>query len=128
MDAGSKGALPPTSVPLQDLLKDAGLWALVTLGLCFPIILLRTEQDLTNRIVLDPQPWLVAGIVFAVFAGRLLWRLAKHPQRKRILPFAAARLLARSSLAAQGGARGADRLSGGGPARRRTLGRDQVGR
>lgn len=88
MDAGSKGALPPTSVPLQDLLKDAGLWALVTLGLCFPIILLRTEQDLSNRIVLDPQPWLVAGIVLAVFAGRLLWRLAKHPQRKRMLPFA----------------------------------------
>src|SRR5690348_12896037 len=88
MQAGSKGALPPDSAPLVDLLKSAGLWALVTFGLCFPIILFRTEQDLSNRLVLSPQPWLVAGIVVAVFAARLLWGLAKHPQRQKVLVFA----------------------------------------
>jgi branched-chain amino acid transport system permease protein len=92
MDAGSKGALPPDTVLLTDLLKSAGQWALVTFGLCFPIILFRTEQDLSNRLVLNAQPWLVAGIVAAVFAGRLLWGLAKHPQRQRMLSFAPLRL------------------------------------
>ncbi len=69
------------------MLRDAGLWALVALGLCFPIVLYRTEQDFSNRIVLHARPWLVAGIVLAVFAGRLLWRLAKHPQRAKSLNF-----------------------------------------
>ncbi len=87
MGAGSKGALPPQAVSMRELIKDAGTWALVTLGLSFPIIAFRTEQDFSNRLVLDPRPWLVVGIVLAVFAGRLLWRLARHPQRARFLPF-----------------------------------------
>jgi branched-chain amino acid transport system permease protein len=91
MGAGGKGALPPLvgsmAVSMRDMLRDAGLWALVALGLCFPIVLYRTEQDFSNRIVLELRPWLVAGIVLAVFAGRLLWRLAKHPQRAKSLNF-----------------------------------------
>jgi branched-chain amino acid transport system permease protein len=87
MGAGSKGALPPQAVATAELVKDALIWALVALGLSFPLIAFRTEQDVSNRIVLEPRPWLVVGVVLAVFAGRLLWRLAKHPQRARMLPF-----------------------------------------
>jgi branched-chain amino acid transport system permease protein len=87
MGAGSKGALPPQADSMWGLVCDAGIWALVTLGLSFPIIALRTEQDFSNRLALDPRPWLVAGLVLAVFAARLLWRLARHPQRARVLPF-----------------------------------------
>ncbi len=87
MGAGSKGALPPQAASMREMLRDAGLWALVALALCFPIVLYRTEQDFSNRIVLQARPWLVAAIVLMVFAGRLLWRLAKHPQRAKSLNF-----------------------------------------
>jgi branched-chain amino acid transport system permease protein len=87
MGDGSKGALPPQAVSMRELVKDAGIWALVTLGLSFPVILFRTERDLSNRLILEPRPALVIAIVLAVFAGRLLWRLARHPQRAKTLPF-----------------------------------------
>lgn len=87
MGAGSKGALPPQALSMRELVKDAGVWALVALGLCFPIILWRTERDLSNRLVLEARPWLVAALVAAVFFGRLLWRLAKHPQRPKAFNF-----------------------------------------
>ncbi len=87
MGAGSKGALPPQAVSTREILKDAGLWALVTLGLSFPIILFRTERDFSNRIILELRPWLVAALVLAVFVGRLLWRLARHPRYAKQLPF-----------------------------------------
>ena len=75
MSAGGQGGLPPATVPIRELIKDAGIWALVTLGLCFPLIAFRTEQNFSHQPVLDARPWLVAFFVFAVFAGRLLWRL-----------------------------------------------------
>jgi branched-chain amino acid transport system permease protein len=87
MGDGSKGALPPQAVSMRELVKDAGIWALVTLGLSFPVILFRTERDLSNRLILEPRPALVIAIVLAVFAGRLLWRLARHPQHVKTLPF-----------------------------------------
>ncbi len=80
-------ALPLQAVSTREAAKDAGRWALVALGLCFPIILLRTEQDLSNRIVLNVRPWLTLGLVLAVFLARFLWLLAAHPQRARALPF-----------------------------------------
>ncbi len=87
MGAGSKGALPPQAVSMRELVKDAGVWALVTLGLCFPIILFRTERDYSNRLILEARPWLVAALVLSVFIGRLLWRLARHPKYAKTLPF-----------------------------------------
>ena len=87
MGAGGQGALPPQAASMRDMVKDALLWALVALGLSFPIILLRTEQDLANRIVLDARPWLTAGLVLTVFLGRLLWQMARHPQRAKTLSF-----------------------------------------
>jgi branched-chain amino acid transport system permease protein len=87
MSAGRPGALPPAAVSMRDLVKDAAVWALVTLGLCFPLIAFRTEQDFAHRIVVEARPYLVAAFVIAVFAGRLLWRLSKHPQRTRRVLF-----------------------------------------
>ncbi len=80
-------ALPPPAVPVREAARDALRWALVALGLAFPIILLRTDQDLSNRIVLNARPWLTLGLVLAVFLGRFLWLLAAHPQRAKVLPF-----------------------------------------
>jgi branched-chain amino acid transport system permease protein len=87
MGAGGKGAQAPQAVSMREVAKDAGVWALVALGLSFPIVFFRTTQDFSNRIVLDARPWLVAAIVLAVFAGRILWRLAKHPHWQKSLNF-----------------------------------------
>ncbi len=54
-------------------LRSAAFTALVTLGLAFPIIALRTEQDLMNRIVLEPRWGLVAVLCAIAFAGRFAW-------------------------------------------------------
>ncbi|MCA0320359.1 MAG: DUF3382 domain-containing protein, partial [Proteobacteria bacterium] len=53
-------------------LKDAAFAALVTAGLCFPIIALRSDQDMSNRLVLETRwSWvLIAAAV--VFVGRLV--------------------------------------------------------
>jgi branched-chain amino acid transport system permease protein len=87
MSAGSQGGLPPASHSIQAILKDAGLWALVTLGLCFPLIFFRTEQNLSLQTVLEPRPLLVLLTVAVVFVGRVLWRLYAHPKRRQRVLF-----------------------------------------
>ena len=60
-----------------DAVKDAALAALVTFGLAFPILAYRTEQDISNKLVIEPRwalAFTAAGIAFAV---RLVWRLAR---------------------------------------------------
>ena len=87
MSTGSQGGLPPASVPMRELIKDAAIWALVTLGLCFPLIAFRTDLNFSHQPVLDARPILVAIFVLTVFAGRLLWRLYSHPLRPRRVLF-----------------------------------------
>lgn len=87
MSAGSQGGLPPASHSLRAILKDAALWALVTLGLCFPLIAFLTEQSLSLQTVLEPRPLLVLFAVASVFVGRVLWRLYAHPKRPRRVLF-----------------------------------------
>lgn len=53
--------------------KDAGLLALLVIGLGIPIVLLRTEQDMSNRLVLEPRWGLLLGLAAAAFLGRLLY-------------------------------------------------------
>ena len=88
MSAGEQGELPPASVSMRELVKNAAIWALVALGLCFPLIAFRTDQGFSHQTVLEARPFLVAIFVIAVFAGRLLWRLYMHPvQRARRVLF-----------------------------------------
>ena len=52
-------------------LKDAAFTALVTFGLCFPIVALRTVQNMSNELVLESRWDLVFTICATVFIGRL---------------------------------------------------------
>ncbi|MCL4767292.1 MAG: high-affinity branched-chain amino acid ABC transporter permease LivM [Hyphomicrobiaceae bacterium] len=63
--------------------KKAAFAALVTFGLCFPIIAFRTDTDISNRLVLEPRWNLVAALVGAAFAVRFL--LAVAPVRREKL-------------------------------------------
>jgi branched-chain amino acid transport system permease protein len=65
----------PTAPPrsrLQTALGDAGFAALVTFGLSFPLLAFRTEQDMQNRLVVEPRwSWSLAAVL-AIFCARLL--------------------------------------------------------
>ena len=72
-------------------LKEAAFAALVTLGLCFPIIAYGTRQNIENVLVLDPRWDAVAWAVAIVFLGRFVIELRRQGQRRekslvRILP------------------------------------------
>ncbi len=57
---------------LSRALVDAGFAALVTFGLSFPILALRTEQDMQNRLIVEPRwSWSVIAVM-VVFCARLL--------------------------------------------------------
>ncbi len=62
-------------------LRDAGLSALVALGLFGPMVGLRTAAGPTS-LVLIPRPLLVAGIVGLVFGLRLGWLLWRGRSRR----------------------------------------------
>ena len=53
------------------MVKDAFLAALLTLGLCFPVVALHAESDNDGNLYLIPRPLLVAVICGLVFVGRL---------------------------------------------------------
>jgi branched-chain amino acid transport system permease protein len=77
-------------------LRDAGLSALVALGLFAPLIGLRTE-NVDAAMVLRPRPLAVLAAVALVFAGRLAvigWR--ERPRRAPSAGFAQARARAAS--------------------------------
>ena len=76
---------------LKAAFKEAGFAALVTLGLCIPIIAWGTRQNMDNVLVLDPRWDAVAWAVAIVFVGRFLVALRKQGQQEgkatmRILP------------------------------------------
>jgi branched-chain amino acid transport system permease protein len=71
-------------------LRDASGTGLLALGLSFPILALRTEQNMANQIVLD-QRWGLVAIAFAVaFAARLAYLLAPARGAPRAWPLVAA--------------------------------------
>ncbi len=63
---------------LGPALKEAGFAALITFGLCIPLVAWGTRQDLNNRLVLDQRWDAVAWAVAIVFVGRLLVALNKQ--------------------------------------------------
>jgi branched-chain amino acid transport system permease protein len=73
--AGSTAPATTSGYDWAGALKDAALAALVTLGLCIPLVLLRTDQNQGPNIVLTPRFGLVAAFVAAVFGGRMLYHL-----------------------------------------------------
>ena len=56
-------------------LKDASGTALLALGLSFPILALRTDQNMANQLVLDQRWGYVAVAVALAFLARLLYLL-----------------------------------------------------
>ena len=65
---------------------DASKTALLALGLCIPIVLLRTDQDISNELIIIPRVQLVAGLVTAAFIARFVWLLLAEWQRSRPAP------------------------------------------
>jgi branched-chain amino acid transport system permease protein len=68
-------ALPTQDVPhvatnYLKALKEAGFAALVTFGLCIPIVAFITRQDISNKLVLDPRWDTVIWACVIVFIGR----------------------------------------------------------
>jgi branched-chain amino acid transport system permease protein len=64
-------------------IRDAALLALLVLGLSVPIIALKTEQDMANRLVLESRWGLVAILCAIAFAGRLVFLLARGGRTTR---------------------------------------------
>ncbi|MFC5422767.1 high-affinity branched-chain amino acid ABC transporter permease LivM [Bosea eneae] len=72
-------------------LKEAAFAALITFGLCIPIIAWGTRQNLDNQLVLDPRWDAVAWAVAIVFVGRFLMALRQQTRGEgksvvRLLP------------------------------------------
>ena len=80
MSANTSAAAPAAGVDWPVALREAAFAALVTLGLCVPIVLLRTVQNMANELVLEPQPVLVAILCAVAFFGRLAltWNAARR--------------------------------------------------
>jgi branched-chain amino acid transport system permease protein len=77
--AGS--AAGPTTFPA--MLLDAAKTAALTLVLCIPVVLLRTEQDMSNRLILVTKWGLVTGLVIAAFVLRLAYLMAQDVRANR---------------------------------------------
>jgi len=69
----STAATAATSVPdrLMAAVKDAGFATIVTLGLCIPLVTLRTDADEGGRLTLIPRFGLTAVLCLLVFLARL---------------------------------------------------------
>src|SRR5665213_2698063 len=85
-DASSAAA----SERLLPALKDAGLAAVITLGLCIPVVTLRTEAGDGGKLILLPRVGLTVIMCLAVFLARLgyltVWgkeaRAARQPKTR----------------------------------------------
>jgi branched-chain amino acid transport system permease protein len=73
----------PDAFDVRRALKDAALAALITAGLAFPILALRAEPDIDNRLTLQGRwSWLFIASAI-VFVGRFLLALFDvRPRRK----------------------------------------------
>jgi branched-chain amino acid transport system permease protein len=67
-------------------LKDATGAALLAFGLSVPILSLRTEQNISNELILQPRWGYVAVAVALAFAARLLYLLAPALPRRASRP------------------------------------------
>jgi branched-chain amino acid transport system permease protein len=65
---------------LAGMAFDAAKTAALTLVLCVPIVALRTEQDMSNKLILESKWGLVAGLVAAAFFLRLVYLAWDRPR------------------------------------------------
>ncbi|MBY0297163.1 MAG: high-affinity branched-chain amino acid ABC transporter permease LivM [Methylobacterium sp.] len=84
-------AAAPAARPALDLpaiVKDALLFALVTFGLCVPVVAYRTDLSSTSALDLTPRWGLVAILCGLVFLARLAQRLilASRDARRALTP------------------------------------------
>jgi branched-chain amino acid transport system permease protein len=92
---GSTTASTTASAPavrerdMKAALKEAAFAALITFGLCIPIIAWGTRQNIENVLVLDPRWDAVAWAVAIVFVGRFLMALRQQgaADRKSLVRF-----------------------------------------
>jgi branched-chain amino acid transport system permease protein len=66
---------------LAGAIRSAGLYALIALGLCFPIIAYRTEQSSSNELIVTSQWWragLICLIAFGVRFAQLAYRASRE--------------------------------------------------
>ncbi len=89
---------PDTAAPkanrFETALKDAAKTALLAFGLCVPIIALRTEQDMENRLVLSQRWGLVAILTGIAFALRFVYLVTRPAEPHETKPKAAALVIA----------------------------------
>src|SRR5215471_13156401 len=75
-------AMAPTRI--LGAIKDALGAALLALGLAVPVLALRTEQNISNELILQPRWGYVAIAVVLAFLARLGYLLAPaQPKRER---------------------------------------------
>ncbi len=80
----SQPSTPPPDTPWIEALKSAALTALITLGLCFPIVAWRTKQDYSSRLTLESRWDVVAIFVAIAFAGRFAYVMWQSLPRRAI--------------------------------------------
>ncbi|MEH3145896.1 MAG: high-affinity branched-chain amino acid ABC transporter permease LivM [Methylobacterium frigidaeris] len=91
MNAPAITAAPAATRPAVDvgaIVKDALLFAVVTFGLCVPVVALRTDLSATSALDLRPRWGLVAILCGLVFVARLAQRLvlANRDARRALTP------------------------------------------
>ena len=70
--AAKAPAISPTGeINWTAAMKEAAFATLVTFGLCFPIVALKTVQNMANELVLESRWDLVLTLCATVFIGRL---------------------------------------------------------
>src|SRR6185295_20137474 len=90
MDAAEPRPMATVKAPskIAAALKDALGAALLALGLAVPILALRTEQNMSNELILQPRWRYVAIAVVGAFSARLVYLLlaaaGPAPRRRKL--------------------------------------------
>jgi branched-chain amino acid transport system permease protein len=74
---------PASTLTIPGAVRDALKVGLITLGLCIPILAVRTDQNLSNQIVLLPRWGLVASAVGIAVGARLAYLLLAAVRQAR---------------------------------------------
>jgi branched-chain amino acid transport system permease protein len=88
MASAAAKASPAANRSLASMLIDALGAGLLALGLAVPILALRTEQNISNELILQPRWRFVIIAVALAFAARLAYLVfaAAGPSRRRVRP------------------------------------------